>query len=82
MVSQIGNEMEDENVSFSMKRKGHCSRMAFCVKITQLFIRSYLTTPGKMILYIPFQNTRTLFCFSSTIDENTDIVHLIKGFVF
>ena len=71
--------MEDENVR---GRKGHCSRIAFCVKITQLFIRSYLTTPGKMLLYIPFQNTRTLFCFSSTIDENTDIVHLIQGFVF
>ena len=35
-----------------------------------------------MLLYIPFQNTRTLFCFSSTIDEKTDIVHLIQGFVF
>ena len=35
-----------------------------------------------MLLYIPFKNTRTLFCFSSTIDETTDTVHLIKGFVF
>ena len=27
----------------------------------------------------PFKNTRALFCFSSTIDENTDTVHLIEG---
>ena len=35
-----------------------------------------------MLLYIPFENTRALFCFSSTIDENTDTAHLIEGFVF
>ena len=31
---------------------------------------------------IPFKYTRALFCFSSTIDENTDTAHLIEGFVF
>ena len=30
----------------------------------------------------PFMNTHTLICFSSTIDENTDSVHLIEVFVF
>ena len=30
-----------------------------------------------MLLYIPFKNTRALFRFSYTIDENTDTVHLI-----
>ena len=30
----------------------------------------------------PFKNTRALFCFSSTIDENTNTVHLIERFVF
>ena len=30
----------------------------------------------------PFKNTHALFCFSSTIDKNTDTVHLIEGFVF
>ena len=36
-----------------------------------------------MLLYtLTFENARTLFCFSSTIDRNTDIVHLIEGFVF
>ena len=28
VVSQIGNEMEDKNVKFSMKRKGQYSRIA------------------------------------------------------
>ena len=37
VVSQIGNEMEDANVRFPMKR-GQYSRRAFCVRITQLFI--------------------------------------------
>ena len=32
-----------------------------------------------MLLYIPFENIRALFCFISTIDENTDTVHLIEG---
>ena len=30
----------------------------------------------------PSKNTYALICFSSTIDENTDTVHLIEGFVF
>ena len=30
----------------------------------------------------PFKNTHALICFSSTIDENTDTVYLIEGFVF
>ena len=30
----------------------------------------------------PSKNTRALICFSSIIDENTDTVHLIEGFVF
>ena len=29
-----------------------------------------------------FKDTRALICFSSTIDENTETVHLIEGFVF
>ena len=28
----------------------------------------------------PFKNTRALICFSWTIAENTDTVHLIEGF--
>ena len=32
--------------------------------------------------FISFKNTSALFCFSSTIDENTDTVYLIEGFVF
>ena len=35
-----------------------------------------------MLLYTPFKNARALFCFSSTIDENIDTVHLIEVFVF
>ena len=30
----------------------------------------------------PSKKTRALICFSSTIDENTDIVHLIEELVF
>ena len=30
----------------------------------------------------PSKKTHALICFSSTIDKNTDTVHLIKGFVF
>ena len=45
VVSQIGNEMEDGNVSFYMKRKGQYGRIVFCVKITELFILFYLKTP-------------------------------------
>ena len=30
--------------------------------------------------FVPY-DTRDLFCFSSTIHENTDTVHLIEGFV-
>ena len=30
----------------------------------------------------PSKNTHALICFSSTIDENIDTVHLIEGFVF
>ena len=33
------------NVRFFMKRKEQYGRIAFCVKITQLLILSYLTTP-------------------------------------
>ena len=29
----------------------------------------------------PSKNTHCLICFSSTIDENNDPVHLIEGFV-
>ena len=71
--------MEDENVRFSIKRKGQYSGTEFCMNITQLFILSHLTTPRKMSLYIlPFRNTRALFCFSSTIDENNDTVLLTE----
>ena len=41
------------NARFSMKRMEEYNRIAFCVKMTQLFILSYLTTPWKMLLY-PF----------------------------
>ena len=75
----IGNEMEDGNVRFSIKKKGPYSMIAFCVNLAQLFILSCLTTPWKMF---PFKNTRSLFCFSSAIDENTDTVHLVEGLVF
>ena len=37
--------MEDGNATFCMKRKGQYIRITFCVKITQLFILSYLTIP-------------------------------------
>ena len=76
MVIQIGNEMEVGNVKSSMKRKGQYTRIAFCVMIT------HITATWKFFLYIPFRNIRALFYISSTIDENTDTVHLIKGFVF
>ena len=46
----IGNEMEDGNVRFSIKKKGPYSMIAFCVNLAQLFILSYLTTPWKMFL--------------------------------
>ena len=74
MVSQIGDEMEDGNIRFSLKRKRQYSRIAFCMEITQLFIFSYLTTP------CTFNSIRALLCFSSTIDENADTVYLIEGF--
>ena len=44
VVSQIGNEMKDGNVRFSIKRKGQYRKIAFSMKITQIFILSYLTT--------------------------------------
>ena len=70
--------MEGRNVRFAMKRKGQYSSTALCVNLTQLFILSYLTTQRMMF---PFKKTRALFC-CSFIDENTDTVHLIEGFVF
>ena len=75
----IGNETEDGNVKFSMKKKGQYCRIVFCMNLVQLFILSYLATPWKMF---PFKNTRALQCFSSTIDENSNTVYLIKAFVF
>ena len=71
--------MEDGNIRFYMKGKGQYSMIAFYMNLAQLFIHSYLTTPWKIF---PSKNTRALICFSSTIDENTDTVHLIEGFVF
>ena len=35
----------------------------------------------KNVIVSLFQITRALFCFSSTIDENTDTVNLIEGLV-
>ena len=55
------------------------SRIEFCVNIAQLIILSYPATPRKMF---HFKSTHALFYFSSTIDGNTDTVHLIEGFVF
>ena len=71
----IGNEMEDGNVRFSMKRKRQCSRIAFCVNLSQVFVLSYLTTPWMMLL---FKNSCALLCFSSTIGKHTDTAHLIE----
>ena len=71
----IENEMEDGMVRFPAKGKGQYIRIAFCVNLAKLFIRSYLITPSKVR---PFKNTRTSFCFSSIIDENTDTVPLIE----
>ena len=47
VVSQIGNEMEDGNVSFYLKRKRQYNRIAFWVKITQKLTQNFpsLTTP-------------------------------------
>ena len=70
--------MEDGNVRFSMERKGQCSRILFCVKITQFFI---CHQHSERCYCIPFQKTRALFYFSSTADENTDTVLLIEEFV-
>ena len=55
------------------------SRIEFCMNIAQLIILSYPATQRKIF---PFKNTRALFSFSSTIDGNTDTVHLIEGFFF
>ena len=35
VVSQLGNEMEDGNVRFSIKRKGHYSRIECYAKVIQ-----------------------------------------------
>ena len=51
------------------------SRIELCVNIAQLIIFHILQHHVLM-------NTRALFSFSSTIDGNTDTVHLIEGFVF
>ena len=66
-----GNEIEDGNAAFPVKRKWQYSRIEFCMNLAQLFILSYLTTPWKMF---PFESTRALFYFISTIDENTNTV--------
>ena len=55
------------------------SRIEFFVNIAQLFILSYPAIPWKMF---PFKNTHALFSFSSTIDGNTDTVHIIEGFIY
>ena len=68
--------MEDGNIRFSITRKGQVSRIAFCANLAHLFILSYLTTLRKIFL------SHALICFTSSIDENTDTVHLIDGFVF
>ena len=75
----IGNLLEDWDLWFSMKRKGQYSRIAFCMNLAQLFILLYLRTLWKMF---PSKNSHALICFSSTIDRNTDTVHLIEGLVF
>ena len=72
MVSQIENEMEYGNARFSKRMKGHFSRIAFCITKNSV----------KNVIAVLFKNTHVLFCFNSTIDENTDTVHLIEGFVF
>ena len=62
-----------------MKRKGQYSRIAFCVK-NNLVLHPFISY--NTVQDISSKNTRALICFSSTIDENTDNVHLIEGFVF
>ena len=68
--------MEDGNVRFSMKRKTEV-----CVNITQLSLISYLIERGKCYS-LSLLKTPVLYCFSSTIDENTDAVHLVECFIF
>ena len=36
----------------------------------------------KIVIVSLFKNTRALFCFYLTTDENTDTVHLIEVFDF
>ena len=53
--------MKDGNVRFSMKKKGQYTRIAFSVKITQIFILSYLTT---LLNCISVSLFRTLVLYS------------------
>ena len=50
VVIQQGNDMEEENVSFSMMKKRQYSRIAFFVKITLLFILPHLNSLKNVIV--------------------------------
>ena len=69
--------MVDGNVRFFMKRKGQLleDNLAFHPFISHNTVKNVTVHPS-------FKINKALFCFSLTIDENTDIVHLIEGFVF
>ena len=81
--------MEDRNVRFSMKRKGqytvHVFSCVFCEIFKKTFfaedVRATVSEYSRINMF-PFKDTNALFSFSSTIDENTDTVHLIEGFLF
>ena len=72
-----------------MKRKGqytvHVFSCVFCEIFKKTFfaedIRATVSEYSRINMF-PFKDTNALFSFSSTIDENTDTVHLIEGFVF
>ena len=62
--------IDDRNITVSMMWNRQESMVSFSLKISELFILSYLITLGKILLYNPFQNSRVLFFFNSAIDEN------------
>ena len=60
----------DDRITVSMMWNRPESMVSFSLKISELFILSYLITLGKILLYNPFQSSRVLFFFNSAIDEN------------
>ena len=82
MTNTSSNSLRTFHIYRRLNGRRECKvqyrRIEFCDNLAQLFILSYLTTPWKMFTS---KSTRALICFSSTIDENTDTVHLTEGFV-